>query len=303
MPVGTWVIRTAESVVLTLCPPGPLLRKTSMRRSFSSIVDVDLLGLGQHQDAGRAGVHPALRLGDRHPLDAVHAALELQQAVRRLARLGRALGLHRDGDGLVAAEVGLGGVEDLDLPAPLLGVPGVHAQQVAGEQRRLLAALAGLHLEDRVLVVGRVARHQQAAAAAPRPRAGAPSSVSTSSANVGSSAASSRAASMSSPRSSHSFLAVRTRLSCGVPLVEPLGQPGVGVRLGRAELLLELGVLRRAMLSTASNTAPPLRRTGQLSEIASADPRPRGHGSALRGSYLSASAFVGVRLLGGAFLA
>ena len=49
---------------------------------------VDLLGLGQHQDAGRAGVHPALRLGDRHPLHAVHAALELQQAVRRLARLG-----------------------------------------------------------------------------------------------------------------------------------------------------------------------------------------------------------------------
>ncbi len=53
--------------------------------------DVDLLGLGQHQDAGGAGVHPALRLGDRHPLHAVHAALELQQRVRRLARLGRAL--------------------------------------------------------------------------------------------------------------------------------------------------------------------------------------------------------------------
>ena len=38
MPVGRCVIRTAESVVFTLCPPGPLLRKTSMRRSFSSIV-------------------------------------------------------------------------------------------------------------------------------------------------------------------------------------------------------------------------------------------------------------------------
>ena len=38
MPVGTWVIRTAESVVLTLWPPGPAERKTSMRRSFSSIV-------------------------------------------------------------------------------------------------------------------------------------------------------------------------------------------------------------------------------------------------------------------------
>ena len=37
MPVGRWVIRTAESVVLTLWPPGPLLRKTSMRRSLSLI--------------------------------------------------------------------------------------------------------------------------------------------------------------------------------------------------------------------------------------------------------------------------
>ena len=37
MPVGTWVIRTAESVVFTLWPPGPLLRKTSIRRSCSSI--------------------------------------------------------------------------------------------------------------------------------------------------------------------------------------------------------------------------------------------------------------------------
>ena len=37
MPVGRWVIRTAESVVLTLWPPGPEERKTSIRRSFSSI--------------------------------------------------------------------------------------------------------------------------------------------------------------------------------------------------------------------------------------------------------------------------
>ena len=36
-PVGTWVMRTAESVVLTLCPPGPEARKTSMRSSEGSI--------------------------------------------------------------------------------------------------------------------------------------------------------------------------------------------------------------------------------------------------------------------------
>ena len=37
MPVGRWVTRTAESVVFTLWPPGPDERKTSMRRSLSSI--------------------------------------------------------------------------------------------------------------------------------------------------------------------------------------------------------------------------------------------------------------------------
>ena len=37
VPVGTCVMRTAESVVLTLCPPGPDERYTSMRRSFGSI--------------------------------------------------------------------------------------------------------------------------------------------------------------------------------------------------------------------------------------------------------------------------
>jgi len=37
MPVGMCVMRTAESVVFTDCPPGPRERKTSMRRSFGSI--------------------------------------------------------------------------------------------------------------------------------------------------------------------------------------------------------------------------------------------------------------------------
>ena len=37
-PVGRCVIRTAVSVVLTDCPPGPLARNTSMRRSLSSIL-------------------------------------------------------------------------------------------------------------------------------------------------------------------------------------------------------------------------------------------------------------------------
>ena len=61
MPVGLWVMRTAESVVFTLWPPGPDERYTSICRSFGSIVDVDLVGLGQHGDGGRRGVDPPLR--------------------------------------------------------------------------------------------------------------------------------------------------------------------------------------------------------------------------------------------------
>ena len=154
-------MRTAESVVLTDCPPGPDERNTSIRRSFGSIVDLDVLGLRQHQHAGRAGVDAPLRLGDRHPLHPVDAALPLQPRPDAVAALGHALGLDRQRDVLDAAEVGVLRVEHLGDPAVPLGVPQVHPQQVAGEQRRLLAALAGLDLQDHVLGVVRVARDQQ----------------------------------------------------------------------------------------------------------------------------------------------
>ena len=78
-------MRTAESVVLTLWPPGPDERNTSMRRSLSGEVDLDVLGLGQHRDGHRRGVDAALRLGRRHALHAVHAALELEAAEGALA--------------------------------------------------------------------------------------------------------------------------------------------------------------------------------------------------------------------------
>jgi hypothetical protein len=105
----------------------------------------------------------ALRLRHRHTLHAVNAALELQPRVDALARRGRAAGLHRHGDVLEAAEVALGPVQQLGPPAPPLGVAQVHAQQITGEQRGLLAALPRLDLEDDVAVVVGVARHEEAA--------------------------------------------------------------------------------------------------------------------------------------------
>ena len=118
---------------------------------------------------------------------------------------GRALGLHGHPHVLVAAEVGLGGVDDLGAPAAPLGVAQVHPQQVAGEQGRLLAALAGLDLEDDVAVVVGVARDEHPAQRAPRRRRACASSAGTSAANDASSAASSRAAARSSRAACHAW--------------------------------------------------------------------------------------------------
>ncbi len=124
-------------------------------------LDLDLLGLGGDQHARRRGVDAALGLGGGDALHAVHTALVLQPGPDALAGLGVALGLHGHRDVLVAAEVGLVGVDDLGLPADPLGEPQVHPEQVPGEQRGLLATLTGLDLQDDVLVVVRVARDQQ----------------------------------------------------------------------------------------------------------------------------------------------
>jgi hypothetical protein len=92
-------------------------------------------------------------------LDAVHAALELQAGPHPVGRRR----LRADGDRrvLVAAQLGLGVVQHLRLPAVLLGVAQVHGQQVAREQSRLVAALAGLDLHDEVVAVVGVAGQEQ----------------------------------------------------------------------------------------------------------------------------------------------
>src|SRR5262249_9258221 len=109
-------------------------------------VDVDLLGLRQHGDSGRAGVDAATRPGPWHPLPAITARPELAPGEPPPA------GDPSD-DLLVAAERVLGGGDDLHLPAVLLGIAAVHAEQVGGEQCRLVAPGAGAHLQDGALLV------------------------------------------------------------------------------------------------------------------------------------------------------
>ena len=107
-------------------------------------LDVDLLGLGQHRDRRGRGVDAALRLGRRHALDAMRAALPLEDGVGAVAL---------DREGVVA----VGALEDLGLEAAALGVAGEQPEQVAGPEVGLRAAGGALDLDDDVLVVVRVA--------------------------------------------------------------------------------------------------------------------------------------------------
>src|SRR5690348_9785600 len=96
----------------------------------------------------------ALRLGLRHALHAMPAGLELE------ARVGALPDDARD-HLLVAAELGRALRDDLDLPAAALGVAGIHAEEISGEEPRLVAAGAGADLEERVALVVRVLRDER----------------------------------------------------------------------------------------------------------------------------------------------
>jgi hypothetical protein len=70
-----------------------------------------------------------------------------------------ALALDGEGDLLEAADLGRRGGKDLGPEAALLRVASEHLEQVAGKQRRLVAAGPGADLDQDVLVVIRIALH------------------------------------------------------------------------------------------------------------------------------------------------
>ena len=83
-----------------------------------------------------------------HALDAVDSALVLEP------RIG-AGALDERGDRFQTADPGVVAVDDLDLPAPALGIALVHAEKLRGKERRLLAARSGADLEkDVARVIG-----------------------------------------------------------------------------------------------------------------------------------------------------
>src|SRR5947208_15679032 len=98
---------------------------------------------------------PPAPLRDRDPLDAVDTALELEAAPRPAT-------LDEEDRVLDAPRTGRAGVHDLDFPALALRVLRVHAHEVRGEQRGLLAARASADLDEDVLRVVGIAREEQA---------------------------------------------------------------------------------------------------------------------------------------------
>ena len=140
--------------MLTPWPPGPEAQKRSTRMSFSSTLTSTSSASGRTATvAADVWMRPAA-LGRWNALHAVDAALVLE------ARVG-AVALDDRRDRLDAADAGVVPVDDLDLPAPPLGVPLVHPEELGREERRLVAARARPDLEKDVTRVVRVLREEE----------------------------------------------------------------------------------------------------------------------------------------------
>ncbi|GIX14962.1 MAG: hypothetical protein KatS3mg118_2921 [Paracoccaceae bacterium] len=138
MPVGRWVMRTADSVLLTCWPPAPEARKVSILRSCR--VDLDL-------DACRPPPDRPRREAKRS------AAAPRVEGLMRTRRCTPDLGLQPaigvgpddlDGRGLDARLLARLLSVSVDLVACALGPAGVHAQQHLGPVLGLGAAGAGV---------------------------------------------------------------------------------------------------------------------------------------------------------------
>ena len=114
-----------------------------------------LVRLGHHGHGGGAGVDAALRFRHGHALHAVPARFVAQAAIRAFAR-------HAQHHFLVAAQLGGRFAHHFHAPALRFGVAGVHAGQIACEQRRFVAARARADFHEGVALVIRVFGQQQA---------------------------------------------------------------------------------------------------------------------------------------------
>ena len=139
-------MRTAESVVFTDWPPGPVERYTSMRKLVGIDGDLHLLHLRQHGHGDGGGVDAARRLGHGHTLHPVDAGFVLEHAVGASA-------LDLEDDLFQSTERRFVGRQHFDLIPQALGVFCQHAGDLEREQGGFVAPGGGTDLHDGALRV------------------------------------------------------------------------------------------------------------------------------------------------------
>ncbi len=147
-------MRTAESVVFTDCPPGPLDLNTSIWRSLGSISTSTSSASGSTATvAALVWIRPWLSVsGTRCTRCGPPSYLNHRQASSPFtAKVTSA----------IAAMIGLLPTQGLELQAMDLGESLVHAEEVARPDVRLFAALCTRDLDDHVPTLVRIARQQQ----------------------------------------------------------------------------------------------------------------------------------------------
>ena len=117
-------------------------------------LDVDFFRLRQHGHGDRRRVNAPLRLGGRNALYPVHTALVTKSTEGLFA-------LQVDDRFANPATIGLRNRERLDLPAARLRVTGVHAKEIRGKECGFVSTGSRTNLEDGVLFLVGIFRHQQ----------------------------------------------------------------------------------------------------------------------------------------------
>ena len=112
---------------------------------------VHFLRFGQHGNGAGAGVNAALRLGGRHALNTMHAALIFEPLEN--IRAG-----DRKNNFLEPAEIGRAGVHCFDLPIARLGVMRIHPVKIRSKQRGFPSTGAGADFDDGIARIRRVRR-------------------------------------------------------------------------------------------------------------------------------------------------
>src|SRR6476661_7661148 len=144
MPVGMWVMRIADSVLLTCWPPAPPARMVSMRKS-SFLISTSTSSTSGITATVAADVwmRPCVSVsGTRCTRCTPDSNFSFENAPRPCTSAMISL----------AADRAFAGRDHLDLPALQAGEALVHPEQIAGEQRGLVAAGAGADFQHHVAV-------------------------------------------------------------------------------------------------------------------------------------------------------